>query len=103
MEEQRLFPRKAVFCRVDFVDSQGHAAMGLAKNISLGGMFVEYASRLSVGDTIVASFSLPNGQPFKTKAEVVRVDGLGFGLKFVDLHDRYPADYLQQLESFCAA
>jgi hypothetical protein len=103
MQERRRHPRKGMYCRVDFLDNQGHVAMGLARNISLGGMFVEYASSVTIGEIIVASFTLPTGQPFKAKAEVVRVDSAGFGLKFVDLHDRYPVDYLQELESFCAA
>lgn len=103
MEERRKHPRRGVYCRVDFTNSQGHASMGLARNVSLGGMFVEHAGGVTVGEVIMAAFTLPNGQPFKTRAEVIRVDHAGFGLRFVDLQERYPTDYLQQLESYCAA
>jgi hypothetical protein len=103
VEERRKYPRKPVYFRVDFMDAKGQVSMGLAKNLSLGGMFVEQASGLSLGETITAAFALPDGQPFKTKAEVVRVDATGFGLKFVDLFDRYPPDYLQGLKTYCAA
>jgi hypothetical protein len=103
MEERRQYPRKSVYFRVDFVNTQGNASMGLAKNLSLGGMFVEHAAGLSLGEIITATFTLPTGQPFRTRVEVVRVDTAGCGMKFVDLHDRYPPDYLQNLEAYCTA
>ena len=103
MEERRRNPRKRVLFRVDFVDGRGYAAMGLAKDISLGGMFVEHPAGLSSGEMITATFTLPTGQPFKTRAEVVRVNTAGFGMKFVDLYDRYAPAYLQSLETYCMA
>jgi hypothetical protein len=103
MEERRRNPRKSVHLRVDFVDGRGYVAMGLARDISLGGMFVEHTAGLSSGETITATFTLPTGQPFKTRAEVVRVNTAGFGMKFVDLDDRYSPDYLQSLETYCIA
>jgi len=103
MEERRRNPRKSVHLRVDFVDGRGYVAMGLARDISLGGMFVEQTAGLSSGETITATFALPTGQPFKTRAEVVRVNTAGVGMKFVDLYDRYAPDYLQSLETYCMA
>jgi hypothetical protein len=103
MEERRKNSRKSGHFRVDFVDGRGRVSMGLAKDLSLGGMFVEQATGLSPGEMITATFTLPTGQPFKTRAEVVRVNPTGFGMKFVDLYDRYAPDYLQSLETYCMA
>jgi hypothetical protein len=103
MEDRRAHSRKPVYFRVDFLNEQGQLSMGLVKNLSLGGMFVEQTPGLALGEILTTAFALPDGQPFKTKAEVVRVDPSGFGIKFVDLSERYPADYLHGLEAFCDA
>jgi hypothetical protein len=103
MEERRAHSRKPVYFRVDVLNEKGHVSMGLMKNLSLGGMFVEQTPGLALGETLTTAFALPDGQPFKTKAEVVRVEPSGCGIKFVDLSERYPADYLQGLEAFCEA
>jgi hypothetical protein len=103
MEDRRQHPRRPVYFRVDFMNQRGDVSMGLAKNLSLGGMFVEQATGLTLGEVITTAFTLPDGQPYKTKAEVIRAETSGFGLKFVDLFDRYSPDYLRNLENYCTA
>ncbi len=53
-ENRRTSPRKQVSLRVDYADAQGRAWWGVARNLSYGGIFLEYPPGLSVGDTIVS-------------------------------------------------
>ena len=55
-ENRRTHPRKPVTFRVDYADAQGRTSMGLARNISLGGMYLEDAPQVSVGGTITVVF-----------------------------------------------
>ena len=63
------------------LESVGEATgtMVLIHNISEGGMLIETAARLSVGETL--DLILPNAGP--TEAKIVRSDGRYFGCRFV--------------------
>ncbi|MGE3541037.1 MAG: PilZ domain-containing protein [Candidatus Tectimicrobiota bacterium] len=67
--------------RVDSVNSRGEVAMGVARNVSLGGAYIETDLRLLPGELMVVTFELL-GRPFKLQAEVVRVMESGFGVRF---------------------
>ena len=83
-EHRRTSPRKQVSLRVDYADAQGRAWWGVARNLSYGGIFLEYPPGLSVGDTITLTFVLPTGQPCKCQAQVVYLNTVGAGLRFTD-------------------
>ena len=67
--------------RVDGVNSRGEAAMGVARNVSAGGAFIETDLHLLPGELMTITFALL-GRPFKLQAEVVRVIEAGFGVRF---------------------
>jgi uncharacterized protein (TIGR02266 family) len=61
-------------------------------NVSLGGVFFEQTIPHALGTRVRLRFSLPNNNtPVETTAEIVNTpsskDGLGMGLRFVDLSD----------------
>jgi uncharacterized protein (TIGR02266 family) len=61
-------------------------------NVSLGGVFFEQTIPHALGTRVRLRFSLPNNNtPVETTAELVNTpsskDGLGMGLRFVDLSD----------------
>jgi hypothetical protein len=84
----RTHERVDVTFRVDGVNSRGEAAMGVARNVSAGGAFIETDLHLLPGELITITFELL-GRPFKLHAEVVRVMEAGFGVQFsVDLQQQ---------------
>jgi hypothetical protein len=84
----RTHERVDVTFRVDGVNSRGEAAMGVARNVSVGGAFIETDLHLLPGEQMTITFELL-GRPFKLHAEVVRVMEAGFGVRFyVDLQQQ---------------
>jgi hypothetical protein len=84
----RTHERVDLTFRVDGVNSRGEAAMGVARNVSVGGAFIETDLRLLPGEQMTITFELL-GRPFKLHAEVVRVMEAGFGVRFyVDLQQQ---------------
>lgn len=77
----RVYERVDVTFRVDGANSRGEASMGLARNVSAGGVFIETDLRLHQGEVITMTFELL-GRPFKLQAEVVHVMETGFGVRF---------------------
>ena len=77
----RVYERVDTIFRVDSVNGRGEVAMGVARNVSLGGAFIETDLRLCSGELMVVTFELL-GRPFKLQAEVVRVMENGFGVRF---------------------
>lgn len=77
----RVHQRVETTFRVDAVNSRGEAAMGAARNVSLGGALIETDLRLTAGERMTVTFELL-GHPFKVQAEVMRVLETGFGVKF---------------------
>ena len=91
--EGRVHPRVRTTFRVDTVNSRGEIAMGVARDISLGGIFVETDMRLLLDEVVTLAFELGN-QPFKLHAEVVRITETGFGMQFT--MEPGQQDFLQQ-------
>ena len=86
--DERTNERVDVTFRVDGVNSRGEAAMGVARNVSAGGAFIETDLQLLPGELMTITFELC-GRPFKLQAEVVRVMEAGFGVRFyVDLQQQ---------------
>ena len=84
----RVYERVDATLRVDGINSRGEAAMGVTRNVSAGGAFIETDLRLLPGEQMTITFELL-GHPFKVQAEVMRVMGTGFGVKFhMDSHQR---------------
>ena len=77
----RIHERVDAPFRVDAVNSRGEAAMGVARNVSVGGAMIETDLRLMAGERMTITFA-PLGQPFKVQAEVMRVLKTGFGVRF---------------------
>jgi len=77
----RSHPRVDAIFRVDGLNSRGEAAMGMARNVSAGGAFIETELRLMPGELMTITFALL-GRPFKLQAEVVRAMEAGFGVRF---------------------
>jgi hypothetical protein len=101
--DRRAYPRKGLRVRVDCSESCGRSWAGISRDLSRGGMFLEYTPRLSVGDTIHVAFVLPTGRPCRLSAQVVRVEPLGVGLRFVEPAEAYVGTMFQDLASYCAA
>ena len=101
--DRRDRPRHLAACRIDYADAHGRVHLGLISNLSTDGLFVKYAPSLSVGEKVVAAFSLPHGPPLKLKATVTRVTPLGAGLKLLGLSERGKSSYPDSLETYCAA
>lgn len=102
-DERRIHPRREVLLRVDYTDKAGRAWFGLARNLSIGGMFLEYTPELSVGDTITTAFVLPSGRPYRLQAQVVHRNHTGAGLTFLKNQVNALSTRLDYLEQFCAA
>ena len=102
-EERRINRRRNVSLRVDYTDQTGRAWLGLARNISIGGMFLEYTPELSVGDTITTAFVLPSGRPYRLKAQVVHCNPTGAGISFEQHQMNTLSTKMEYLERFCAA
>src|SRR5262245_10045558 len=80
--------RNACACPLDGVTSRGEAAMGVARNVSAGGAFIETDRHLRSGELMTMTFALV-GRPFKRQAEIVRVMEAGFGVRFyIDLQQQ---------------
>ena len=79
--DERTHERVDVAFRVDGVNSRGEAAMGVARNVSAGGAFIETDLHLHAGELMTITFELL-GRPFKLQAEVVHIMEAGFGVRF---------------------
>ena len=77
----RVHERVDAIFRVDVANSRGEAAMGVARNVSVGGAFIETDLHLLPDELMMITFAL-RGQPFKSQAEVIRMLEAGFGVKF---------------------
>ena len=103
---RRKHPRKDTAFRVDFADVHGRAGMGLARNVSFGGMYVAYTPHLEVGERLVTVFTLPSGLPCKMVAHVVRADKAGIGLRFLTHYrsrrSRTRNESWEHLKTYCS-
>jgi hypothetical protein len=86
--DERAHERVDVTFRVDGVNTRGDAAMGVARNVSAGGAFIETDLHLLPGELMTITFVLRE-RPFKLQAEVMHVMEAGFGVRFyVDLQQQ---------------
>jgi hypothetical protein len=89
-QDSRQHPREVALLRVDYVDAQGQAGLGLAKNLSYTGIYLTSISRpLHVGDTLTMTFAMPTGKACKLQARVVHTNKVGVGLRFTNTHEAY--------------
>ena len=86
--DERAHERVDVAFRVDGVNSRDEAAIGIARNVSAGGAFIETDLHLLPGELMTITFELL-GRPFKLQAEVMHVLEAGFGVRFyIDLQQQ---------------
>jgi PilZ domain len=81
----RACERRAVALRVDYVSAQGQASLGLVRNLSAQGMYIDHALRhvapvVAPGDQLTVAFALPSGRPCKLRAVVIHGDRHGWGV-----------------------
>jgi hypothetical protein len=70
-------------------------------DLSVGGAFIETSQQYSIGCVLSLRFRMPDASRFLTCTAIVRnsLDGLGFGVQFLDLSpdDRWVLDsYIQK-------
>jgi uncharacterized protein (TIGR02266 family) len=77
------------------IAASGESHIGLSRNISLGGMFVELPAMLPLGSAIQVRFSVPTqSEPIEVTGEVRWVEraaagqGFGLGIRFHGLRAR---------------
>ena len=75
--------------RVDYVTGDGRAWLGLVRNLSLQGMFIDsalchVAHEVAPGTLITAALTLPSGRPCKLRAIVIHCEHRGCGVEFLD-------------------
>jgi PilZ domain len=83
----RACVRRAVTLRVDYATAQGRVGLGLVRNLSVQGMYIDSALRhvapeVAPGALLTVAFVLPTGQPCKLRAVVVHCDRHGCGVQF---------------------
>ena len=84
---RRAILRRTVTLRVDFMTAHGWVGLGLVRNLSLQGMYIENASRqlahrAARGDILTVAFVLPTRRACKLPAVVVHSDRHGCGVQF---------------------
>jgi hypothetical protein len=87
----RACVRRAVTLRVDYATAQGQVGLGLVRNLSLQGMYMESTSchgtpEVTPGDLLTVAFVLPSGQPCKLRAVVIHGGRHGWGVQFREGH-----------------
>ena len=100
-DNNRAHARYDVSCRIDYVDPNGNAGLGLIRDVSREGIYVDFTSGLQVGDIMTASFTLPDSPPVRLRVRVMRLTKSGAGLKFVGLAEHGDAPAPDNLETLC--
>jgi hypothetical protein len=83
--------RRAVALRADYATADGRVWLGLIRNLSFQGMFIESALRhvaheVAPGNLITVAFVLPSGRPCKLCAIVIHSERFGSGVEFLGGH-----------------
>jgi hypothetical protein len=86
---RRACVRWVVTLRVDYVTADGRAWLGLVRNLSLQGMYIDSALRhvaheVAPGNLLTVAFGLPSGRPCKLRAIVIHDDRHGCGVQFLE-------------------
>jgi hypothetical protein len=87
----RTCGRRTVTLRVDYATIDGRGGLGLIRNLSLQGMYIDRVScqvtpTVAPGDRLTVAFVLPSGQPCKLHALVIHGSGCGWGVQFCEGH-----------------
>ncbi len=81
MENKRRHRRKSFPVFVDYANGRGFYQRTIT-DISHSGLFIKTRNQLPVGQRLTLCFEL-QGKPFRIRAQVVRLDPLGMGVKFL--------------------
>ena len=87
--ESRACVRRAVSLRVDYATADGRVWLGLARNFSRQGMYIESALRhvaheVAPGNRLTLAFVLPSGRPCKLRAIIIHCEHRGCGVEFLE-------------------
>jgi len=85
VEDKRVYPRRPYTVSVDFVTAQGTSS-GTIQNISVGGVLLQPGdlSEFYFGQEILVHIPFPGHEKIvKMPGEVVRIDAMGVGVKFL--------------------
>ena len=85
----RACVRRAVTLRVDYTTADGRGWLGVVRNLSPQGMYIDSALRhvaheVAPGNLLTVAFVLPSGRPCKLRAIVVHDDSHGCGVEFLE-------------------
>ncbi|PIR16699.1 MAG: hypothetical protein COV46_07300 [Deltaproteobacteria bacterium CG11_big_fil_rev_8_21_14_0_20_49_13] len=95
---KRAFARNILTTKVFFNDEIGNPLIYMnARDISLGGMFIEGGIPLKAGSLAFISFGI-KGKPVTVTGQAVRVDDGGIGVRFMGL----PDEARKLIGSYCA-
>ena len=83
--------RRIVTLRVDYATADGRGWLGVLRNLSRQGMFIDSALRhvaheVAPGNLLTVAFGLPSGRPCKLRALVIHCDCGGCGVEFLEGH-----------------
>jgi len=86
---RRACVRWVVTLRVDYATADGRAWLGVVRNLSLQGMYIDSALRhvaheVAPGNLLTMAFMLPSGRPCKLRAIVIHGDRHGCGVEFLE-------------------
>jgi PilZ domain len=81
--------RRAVTLRVDYATADGRGWLGVVRNLSLQGMYIDSALRhvaheVAPGTLLMVAFMLPSGRPCKLRAIVIHDDRRGCSAQFLE-------------------
>ncbi len=84
----RACVRRPVTVRVDYATADGRGWLGLVRNLSRQGMFIDSALRhvaheVAPGILLTAAFVVPSGRPCKLRAIVIHGGPRGCGVEFL--------------------
>jgi hypothetical protein len=90
---RRACVRRAVTVRVDYVTADGRAWLGVVRNLSRQGMYIDsalhhVAHEVAPGNLLTVAFVLPSGRPCKRRAIVIHGDDRGCGVEFLETAPR---------------
>jgi hypothetical protein len=76
---------------VDYATADGRGWLGVVRNLSLQGMFIDSALRhvaheVAPGNLLTVAVVLPSGQPCKLRTIVIHGDRRGCGVAFLEGH-----------------
>src|SRR5437016_9231388 len=85
----RACVRRAVTLRVDYATADGRGWLGVVRNLSLQGMYIDSALRhvaheVAPGNLLMVAFVLPSGRPCKLRALVIHGGRRGCGVQFLE-------------------